>query len=309
MNSQREVIYTRRKNALFGERLDLDILNMIYDTAEDIAINAKNATDYQSFRLNSLSTLGLDSKIKEEQFNTIGQEELGEKLYNEALSAYHLKNDNVRERSLPIMKNILRDRGATFKEVQVPFSDGQRQVGVVVNLEKTVETEGREMIKEMEKLIALAIIDQNWKEHLRELDDLKQSVRMAVHEQKDPLLIYKFESFNLFKQFVTKVNEDTVSFLSKAEIPAQDPNDVQEARRQRTKQEYKESKEESGSALAGGANRTAPVEKTAPIKSNKTYGRNDRVTVQYTDGSMKENVKFKNIETDIVDNKCVVVDS
>ncbi|MFY0625326.1 MAG: preprotein translocase subunit SecA [Reichenbachiella sp.] len=308
MNSQREVIYKRRRNALFGERLDLDILNMLYDTSEEIANNSKDSVDYQSFKLNSLSILGLDTKISEEDFTGTSHADLSNKLYIEALANYHAKNDNVRTRSLPVLKNIQRDRGATFKDVQIPFSDGQKQVGVVANLEKSIETEGREMIKQMEKLIALAIIDQTWKEHLREMDDLKQSVRMAVHEQKDPLLIYKFESFNMFKLFVSKVNEDTVSFLTKAEIPVQDPDQVQEARQRRSKQDYKESKEESGSSLSGEGHRTAPVEKTAPIKSEKIYGRNDRVTVQYVDGSMKENVKFKSVELDVADNKCVIVE-
>ncbi len=307
MNSQREVIYTRRKNALFGERLDLDILNMLYDTSESIALNAKGAGDYQSFKLNCISTLGLDSKVTEDEFNSTSEEQLAESLYNEALDNYHRKNELIAQNALPVLKNIHKDRGATFKDVQIPFTDGQKQIGVVANLEKAIESEGREMIKQMEKMIALAVIDQNWKEHLREMDDLKQSVRMAVHEQKDPLLIYKFESFNMFKQFIAKVNEDTISFLTKAEIPVRDPNEVQEARQQRSRQNYKESKEESGSVLAGGQ-RTAPVEKTAPIKSEKVYGRNDRVTVQYADGSRKENVKFKSIEADVSENKCVIIE-
>ncbi|UXP33123.1 preprotein translocase subunit SecA [Reichenbachiella agarivorans] len=313
MNSQREVIYSRRKNALFGERLDLDILNMMYDTTEELVFNAKNANDYNGFKLNALSILGLDSKATQEVFASSDQNKLTDTLYHEALVNYRAKNKHVAERSLPIMRNILNERGATFKEVQVPFSDGQKQIGVVANLEKVVETEGRELIKQMEKLIALAIIDQSWKEHLREMDDLKQSVRMAVHEQKDPLLVYKFESYQMFKQFIARVNEDTVSFLTKAEIPVQNPDQVQEARRQRVSQNYKESKEESGSALggnsAGNGNRTAPVEKTAPIKSQKIYGRNDKVSVQYADGTIKKDVKFKSVEADVASNSCVVIEN
>ncbi|PIB36667.1 preprotein translocase subunit SecA [Reichenbachiella sp. 5M10] len=314
MNSQREVIYKRRKNALFGERLDLDILNMMYDTSEELASNAKVTNDYESFKLNGLSTLGLDSKITEDEFLGKAEDKLGEELFHEALSNYRAKNKTVAEKSIPVMKNILETRGATFKEVRVPFTDGQKQIGVVANLQKTVDSEGRELIKQMEKLIALAIIDQTWKEHLREMDDLKQSVRMAVHEQKDPLLVYKFESYQMFKQFISRVNEDTVSFLTKAEIPVQDPEEVQEARRQRAAQNYQESKEESGSALSGGnrqpnANRTAPVEKTAPIKSEKVYGRNDKVSVQYADGTVKKDVKFKSVEADVLSNNCVVIEN
>ncbi|RJE70403.1 MULTISPECIES: preprotein translocase subunit SecA [Reichenbachiella] len=314
MNSQREVIYKRRKNALFGERLDLDILNMMYDTSEELASNAKASNDYESFKLNGLSTLGLDTKLSQDQFLGTSEDKLGEQLFQEALANYRTKNKMVAEKSLPVMKNILTTRGATFKEVKVPFTDGQKQIGVVANLEKTVESEGRELIKQMEKLIALAIIDQTWKEHLREMDDLKQSVRMAVHEQKDPLLVYKFESYQMFKQFISRVNEDTVSFLTKAEIPIQDPEEVQEARRQRATQNYQESKEESSSALSGGnrqpnANRTAPVEKTAPIKSNKVYGRNDKVSVQYANGTVKKDVKFKSVEADVAANNCVIIEN
>lgn len=308
MNSQREVIYARRKNALYGERLDLDILNMMYDTADDIAINTKIAGDYDSFKLNCLSILGMATKIDADSFAKQGQEELGENLYHEALDAYHAKNKMVSERALPVLTNIQATRGATVKEIMVPFSDGKKQISVVANLQKSIETEGREMMKAMEKMIALGIIDQSWKEHLREMDDLKQSVRMAVHEQKDPLLIYKFEAFEMFKQFLARVNEDTVSFLTKSEIAVEQPDEVQEARQQRAAQNYSESKADSGSTLAAN-NRTAPVEKTAPLKSEKVYGRNDRVTAQYADGSLKEDVKFKSVEADVANGKCVIVES
>lgn len=315
MNSQREVIYSRRKNALFGERLGLDILNMMYDTTEELVTNAKAGSDYESFKLNCIAVLGLDTKVEEDSFLGTNEAQLVDTVFNEVIESYKHKNEALATRTMPVMKNILATRGATFKDVQVPFTDGKKQVGVVANLEKVVDTQGKELIKQMEKLIALAIIDQSWKEHLREMDDLKQSVRMAVHEQKDPLLVYKFESFNMFKSFLSRVNEDTVSFLTKSEIPIQDPDQVQEARRQRAAQNYKESKEESGSALSSGgrqqanANRTAPVEKTAPIKSEKVYGRNDRVSVQYADGTVKNDVKFKSVEADVIGNKCVIVEN
>jgi len=308
MNSQREVIYSRRKNALFGERLGLDILNMIYDTTEDIAMKAHNSGDYDSFKLNTLGILGIDTKITSEELTSSSEEDIAEKLYHETNDHYHLKNKMVSEKSIPILKNIHKERGATVKEIMIPFSDGSKQIGVVANLEKAIESEGREVIKAMEKMIALATIDQSWKEHLREMDDLKQSVRMAVHEQKDPLLIYKFESFELFKRFISRLNEDTVSFLAKAEIPVQEPDQVQEARQQHATQNYRESKEESRSVLSAGQRRTAPVEKTAPIKSQKTYGRNDRVKVQYPDGNIKENVKYKSVEEDVMSGDCVIVE-
>lgn len=308
MNSQRDVIYTRRKNALFGERLDLDILNMMYDTSEDLVINAKAASDYDSFKLNCLSVLGLDVKITQDEFASSSEAQLSDKLYNLVLSQYNSKNKRVAEQSLPVLKNIQLTRGATVQDIMIPFSDGKKQVGVVANLEKSIETEGKEVIKAMEKMIALAIIDQSWKEHLREMDDLKQSVQNAVYEQKDPLLIYKFESFELFKRFIAKVNEDTISFLMKAIIPIENPDEVHEAKQQKSKQNYSESKEESKSLLSRRENNRPPVERSAPVKSEKIYGRNDRVNVQYSDGTVKENVKFKSVEEDLKSNSCVILE-
>src|SRR5688572_10399151 len=252
MNSQREVIYKRRRNALFGERLELDILMMLLDTSEEIVINAKNANDYESLRLNALSTLGLDYELSKEEFERQDQQKLTDDLYHKALEHYHRKNKMVIEKALPVVKEIHRTRGATIENILVPFSDGTKQIGVAANLTKCINSNNTELVKSMEKMIALAIIDQLWKEHLREMDDLKQSVQNAVYEQKDPLLIYKFEGFELFKRFIAKVNEDTISFLLKADIPVQQPDQVQEARAQRSRVRLNEQKEESRSLLSGG---------------------------------------------------------
>jgi preprotein translocase subunit SecA len=309
MNSQREVIYERRKNALKGERLQMDIMNMMYDTCEEILNNTKSAEDFDGFKLNCISILGIDTKISQDIFLKSDMNHLTNELYEEAYGDYKTKNKAIAERTLPLMKHVQRERGATVENVLVPFSDGLKQIGVATNLEKAIETENAELIKSMEKGITLGIIDMSWKEHLREMDDLKQSVQNAVYEQKDPLLIYKFEAFQLFKGFLSKVNEDTISFLGKADIPAEDPNNVQEARERKSKQSYSESKEESKSALAGrqDTRNRPPAEKSAPIKSEKIYGRNDRVSVQYTDGSVKKDVKYKQVETDLIDNKCIVI--
>ncbi|HTE33523.1 MAG TPA: hypothetical protein VK666_24245, partial [Chryseolinea sp.] len=314
MNSQREVIYKRRKNALFGERLELDILTMLYDTSEDMVINAKNANDYESLRLNALSVLGLDYEISKDTFDKTDQLKLTEDLYNTALNHYHKKNKVIAEKSLPIVKDIFKTRGATVENILVPFSDGKKQIGVPANLLKAVETNNAELIKSMEKMIALAIIDQLWKEHLREMDDLKQSVQNAVYEQKDPLLIYKFEGFELFKRFIAKVNEDTISFLLKADIPVQQPEQVQEARAPRSKVRLNEQKEETKSLLSGGERapqpqpNRPPQEKVMPVKSEKLAGRNDKVSVQYTDGKVVRDVKYKKVEDDILNNRCIIID-
>ncbi|MDH5250490.1 MAG: preprotein translocase subunit SecA, partial [Cyclobacteriaceae bacterium] len=312
MNSQREVIYKRRKNALYGERLELDILTMLYDTCEDMVINAKNGDDYESLRLNALSILGLDYEISKETFDKSALDKLTNDLYNKGLEHYHKKNKFVAEKALPVVRDIFRTRGATVENILVPFTDGQKQIGVAANLAKTVETNNGELIKSMEKMISLAIIDQLWKEHLREMDDLKQSVQNAVYEQKDPLLIYKFEGFELFKRFIAKVNEDTISFLLKADIPVQQPDQVQEARATRTRVRLNEQKEESKSLLSGGERAhqpdRPPQEKVMPVKSEKLAGRNDKVSVQYTDGKVLRDVKYKKVEDDIMNNRCILID-
>jgi preprotein translocase subunit SecA len=311
MNSQREVIYKRRRNALYGERLELDVLNMLYETCEDIVFNAKGQNDLDSLKLNTISILGLDFHITQEELSKMDETVLAQKLYDEALANYKLKNKLIKDKALPILKQLKLTRGATLENVLVPFTDGKKQIGTSVNLEKSIETDGAELILEMEKMIALATIDHLWKEHLRDMDDLRQSVRNAVYEQKDPLLIYKFEGFEMFKRFVGKVNEETISFLMKAEIPVQQADDVQAAQKQRTARNYKEQKEESRSALAGGGapqGNRPPVQQTAPIQTQKIASRNQRVNVQYADGSVKKDVKFKTVEDDIKSNKCVLID-
>lgn len=313
MNSQREVIYKRRRNALFGERLQLDIMNMLYDTSEDIVLNTQGADNFDSFKLTVLGVLAMDFEITKDEFSTISSDKLSQELYQTAYAHYKRKNLSIAEKSYPVIKNIEETRGGTVENILVPFTDGKKQIGVAANLKKCVETKNAELIRSMEKMITLAIIDQLWKDHLREMDDLKQSVQNAVYEQKDPLLIYKFEGFELFKRFIAKVNEDTISFLMKCDLPTQDPNQVQEARVARERrQQLKEQKDASRSLLSGGgapaANRP-PAEKTMPIKSDKTFGRNDRVTVQYSDGRVKKDVKFKTVEEDINSNKCVLVEN
>ncbi len=192
----------------------------------------------------------------------------------------------------------------------VPFTDGSRQIGVVVNLNRAVETGGSELIRAMEKIITLAIIDQQWKEHLRDMDDLKQSVQNAVYEQKDPLLIYKFEGFEAFKRFISRVNSETISFLTKAVIADTGNAPVQEARSQQ-RQRFREQKDESRSLLSGGQaqdTRQQEQPRQEPAKSDKLAGRNDRITVQYQDGSIQKDVKYKKVEEDIRSGRCIVIE-
>ena len=308
MNSQREVIYKKRRNAINGERLDVDILNMLYDTCEDIVLTTKDSENYDDFRLNVLTVLGLDfSDYSNEEFYKSDSSTITEKLYKKVIENYEKKNSSIISAAMPIIKKIKKERGAVVKDVLIPFTDGSKQIGVSINLDDVIEDEGKSILVEMQKIVALGMIDFNWKEHLREMDDLKQSVQSAVYEQKDPLVIYKFEGFELFKKFIAKVNQDTVSFLTKCLIPVQNPGQVQENKSSASKKEsYQTNKEESRSLLTG--NRTSAPEKTKPIRSEKTYGRNSRVSVKYTDGSIKKDIKFKKVENDINEEKCVIIE-
>ena len=311
MNSQREVIYKRRRNALFGERLQLDILNMLYDTCDDMVANAKAGDSFENFKVNLLSMLGLDFSLTQEEFAKLDQNQLTEKLYAEALNNYETKNKMVAQKAMPVIQDIYKTRGATIENILVPFSDGSKQIGVAAPLKKCMETNNSELVRSMEKMITLAIIDQQWKEHLRDMDDLKQSVQNAVYEQKDPLLIYKFEGFEAFKRFIGRVNEETISFLMKAEIPTQEPERLQEARTNK-RQRFSEQKDESRSLLQGGGNEPAQQnqveQKVMPVKSEKVAGRNDKVTVQYPDGRILKDVKYKKVEDDIKNGRCIVIE-
>jgi preprotein translocase subunit SecA len=312
MNSQREVIYKRRRNALFGERLQLDILTMLFDTCDDMVANAKAGEAVDAFKLNILSSLGFDFQITDEEIIKMDQAMLAERLYEAALKHYEHKNKVVAEKAYPIIKDIFKTRGATIENILVPFTDGTKQIGVAAELKKCVATNNAELIRAMEKMITLAIIDQQWKEHLRDMDDLKQSVQNAVYEQKDPLLIYKFEGFEAFKRFIGKVNGETISFLMKSDIPIQEPEQVQEARTQRSRVKLNEQKEESRSLLSGGGQpegqQRAVEEKVMPVKSDKIANRNDKVTVQYPDGRVLKDVKYKKVEEDIKAGKCIVIE-
>ena len=313
MNSQRDVIYRRRRNALFGERLKLDILNMLYDISEDLVNTAKESEDgLESLKLNLLGTLAFDLVMSKDEFDKMDSVKLTEFIYHHVLDHYEAKNKAIAAKALPIIKDVYKNRGATMENILVPFTDGTKQIGVVSNLKKSVETGNRELIMAMEKMITLAIIDQQWKEHLRDMDDLKQSVQNAVYEQKDPLLIYKFEGFEAFKRFIGRVNNETISFLTKADIPTAQPESVQEAHTQK-RQRYQEQKDESRSLLSAGSNgaghetRQRDEVKVMPAKSEKIAGRNEKVTVQYPDGRVLKDVKFKKVEDDINSGKCIVI--
>jgi preprotein translocase subunit SecA len=230
MNSQREVVYRRRKNALDGERLAVDITNMCYDTCQllvDIHVEMK---DFKAFKFDVLRYFSMECPFDEDTFISAKPEDLTKALYEESVESYTHKMIRIAQTAFPVLKGVYEDKNTNYENIVVPLTDGTKVMQVVTNLEEAYYTEGKSLTTSFEKNITLAIIDEAWKVHLREMDNLKQSVQNAVYEQKDPLLIYKFESFNLFKSMLEKLNSDIVSFLYKATLPSNNPNQVTQAR-------------------------------------------------------------------------------
>src|SRR5690606_9004516 len=217
MNAQREVVYKRRRHALHGERLRVDLANMIYDTSEVIAETNKAANDFKNFEFELIRYFSMGSTIAEQEFNKLSEKELAGKIYKAAFEHYREKMQRNADMAFPVIKNVYEHQRDKFKRIVVPFTDGVKTLQVVTDLEKAYNTNGKQLINDFEKNITLAIVDDSWKTHLRKMDELKQSVQLAVHEQKDPLLIYKFEAFELFKQMIDQVNKDVISFLFKGE--------------------------------------------------------------------------------------------
>ena len=316
MNAQREVIYKRRRNALYGERLQLDIMNMFYTVAQTVVENTQG--DFEGFKLETLRVFGVDTEISKEDFDKESIDELETHLYRQAYKHYIVKNKKIQEKSKVVIDRIYEDKAGIYESILIPFTDGKKQIGVSTNLALAKETECKSLLDSMEQLIVLAMIDHGWKEHLREMDELKQEVQSTAHyEQKDPLLIYKFEGFKLFKGFLVSISDEIVSFLSKATIPEIQDQDVQQARKrkQASNRKIKESKAEVNSVLSRGKEEQSAqqdtrenVEVTKPLSTQKIRGRNERVTVKYIDGTIKERVKFKSIEQDVSDNKCILVE-
>ena len=271
MNSQREVIYKRRRHALFGERIQVDIANMMYDISELIA-NEYHGGDFEEFKMDLLRTFSTESPVSEEEFMKEKPEEITEKIYAVVLDNYKRKVEAISKQAYPVIKNVYESKAEIYENIVVPFSDGSKMFQVVTNLKKAYESKAEDLVRSFEKVSILATIDDAWKEHLREMDDLKQSVQNASYEQKDPLLIYKFESFNLFKTMIETINKSVVSSLMKGHIPLSDPEDVRKAEeRKRTDlSNLKTTKEEVG----GGRERPEP-KKQEPVRVAQKVGRNE----------------------------------
>ena len=220
MNKQRDVIYKRRKNALFGDHLKYDISNMIFDVSQSIVTRGKMEGDFKEFEHEIIKYFTMESPVSENEFKTKQVPELTNILFKAATEDYQMKLNLLKEKSFPIIENVFQNQGSMFKMIQVPFTDGIKTMTIVTDLKEAYETKCESLINDFEKNISLAIIDENWKLHLREMDDLRRSSQGAVYEQKDPLVIYKQESFYLFTEMVEKINKEIVSFLYKGEIPA-----------------------------------------------------------------------------------------
>ncbi|WP_207426548.1 preprotein translocase subunit SecA [Pedobacter sp. SYSU D00535] len=280
MNSQRTVVYAKRKNALFGERLEVDLNNTIYDTVEDIVTEYKETANFEGFQMEMIKVFTVDPQLSHEEFNGTSIAKLTEQLFAKVTAYYQQKIDAISHQALPVLQQVYQERGEFIENIIIPFTDGLRGLQVSANLKKAVETGGREVSRAFEKTVVLALIDDAWKEHLREMDELKQSVQNAVYEQKDPLVIYKMEAFNLFKQMLASVNKDIVSFLFKGGIPVQE-EEVREARPEPRQDlsKLKVSKPELAAVADGGAGMpmedTREIQKTMPIRNENKIGRND----------------------------------
>lgn len=305
MNAQREVIYKRRRHALFGDRLSVDIGNMLHDTIDELVNTYHPAKDFDGFKLDLIRAFAFNPPMEAEDFMRKSADEVTNELYHAAQKVYTAKKLGIATEALPVLKNVWTERGATVKNISVPFTDGQRALNIVTPLERSVETGGASLMESFEKGITLAMIDEAWKEHLREMDDLKQSVQGAVYEQKDPLLIYKFESFELFKGMISKLNRDIISFLFKGALPQQDPQTQMRAASPPPKLDMDKMKVSRPEMATSGATNTstgtnevtggarAPQRPSAPVVAGPKIGRNEKVTIRNLQTGETKSLKYK----------------
>jgi preprotein translocase subunit SecA len=271
MNSQREVIYDKRKHALFGERLSVDIANMMRDVSEIIVDKFQDSADFEGFKFELIRTLSIESPVTEEEFLKENSDVIVDKIHEIVKEAYKRKEKTIAEQAYPVIKDVYEKHSHQYENIVVPITDGTRTIQVVTNLKRAYETEGRELVKSYQKNVILSSIDESWKEHLREMDDLKQSVQTATYEQKDPLLIYKFEAFELFKGMLEKINKDVTATLIKAHIPVQDADQIQEAQRRRKRDMSKYETKRPETVTSGGEQE----QKKEPVKVGRKVGRNE----------------------------------
>ena len=294
MNAQREVIYKRRKHALYGERLQVDIVNMIYDTCDSIVLNNKMTNDYSNFEFELIRFSSSTSPFTKEEFAEKEERELVDELFDVVYKHYQGKIERSAVAAFPVIKDVYEKQGDRYERIVVPFTDGIKSLNVVTNLKDAYESEGQQLVEDFEKNITLAIIDDTWKDHLRKMDDLKQSVQNATYEQKDPLLIYKFEAFELFKGMLDKVNKEVLSFLFKGELPSQSTQQVSQAREQKQEKVQLSKAEFNSPTQDAQTNQTQPQQVTETIvRTERKIGRNEKVSIKNIATGESKSVKYK----------------
>ncbi|WP_338409486.1 preprotein translocase subunit SecA [uncultured Flavobacterium sp.] len=314
MNAQREVVYKRRKHALHGERLKVDIANMMYDTCELIVQENKAVGDYKNYEFELIRCFSVTAPIEESEFNKLSEIEITGKTYKAILAHYEEKVIRNAQDAYAVIKNVYENNNGKYERIVVPFTDGIKSLNVVTNLEKAYATQGKSLVGDFEKNITLAIVDEAWKKHLRKMDEMKTSVQLAVHEQKDPLLIYKFEAFKLFKRMIDNVNKEVISFLFKGDLPSQNPNEIQEAKQVRRESNYKESKESTeindtakNNKQAGEMAGQRPQVTETIVRDSPKINRNDSVTIKHVMSGKTETMKYKKAEQLIAKGEWVLV--
>jgi preprotein translocase subunit SecA len=279
MNSQREVVYTRRRHALMGERIGMDIANMIYDTAENIVETAKHNIDFEEIEADLMKIYATDAPFTEEEFHNTKIAKLTETVAETAMHTFKRKMDKLASIAYPVIKQVFEKEGQKYENILIPVSDGKRVFNVTTHLETAYKTEARELVKAFEKQTLLFVIDDEWKEHLRQLDELRNSVQNASYEQKDPLLIYKLESFGLFKEMIDRINRKVVAILMRGQIPMREPEQVREARptQRMDLSKYRTQKEDVDSKKSDDPTKqdTRELQRHEPIHVDKKPGRND----------------------------------
>ncbi|RFZ83221.1 preprotein translocase subunit SecA [Mucilaginibacter terrenus] len=278
MNSQRTVIYSKRKNALFGERLDVDLNNTIFDVVEDVVTEYKESNNFEGFQMEVIRLFSVDPELTQEEFAATSLNNLVDRTFNEVIDFYKRKQEFIANQAYPVIKDVYDTRGQYVENIMVPFTDGVHGIQVAVPLKKAVETNGTEVFKSFEKNVTLYLIDDAWKEHLREMDELKQSVQNAVYEQKDPLLVYKFEAFELFRQMLTNTNKELVSFLFRGGIAVQqEPEQVREAKPEPKMdlRNMRTSKPELIDSSGMPVDEMQEAPKITPVRVEQKIGRND----------------------------------
>jgi preprotein translocase subunit SecA len=291
MNKQRTVVYTKRRHALMGERIGMDIVNMIWDRC---AAAIENNAEYEDCKMEILQVLAMEAPFTEEEFRNAKKEDLEEKTFEAAMASFKRRTERMAQIAYPVIKQVYETQGQMYENILIPITDGKRMYNISCNMKAAYESECKEVVKSFEKSILLHVIDEAWKENLRELDELKHSVQNASYEQKDPLLIYKLESVTLFDAMVNKINNETVSILMRGQIPVQEapaeqPQQAQQPQRpvqqnievrqaaperRQDMSQYREEKLSDPNQAAAAQRDTRDVRRE-PVRAEKTVGRND----------------------------------